>query len=98
MRAGDQVFVSIGAANRDPSVFAEPDRFDPGRPPAQHLSFGHGPHFCAGAALARAEGQEVIGRLLRLDPPLEDQELNATRARSAAFRRIAELTLTPVTP
>lgn len=95
VRVGDQVFVAIGAANRDPAVFVDPDRFDPGRSSGQHLSFGHGMHFCAGAALARAEGQEVILRLLRLDPPFETQELHATRARSAAFRRIAALRLTP---
>lgn len=94
VRAGDQVFVAIGAANRDPAVFADPDRFDASRGPAQHLSFGHGMHFCAGAALARAEGREVIQRLLRNNPPFEDQELHATRARSATFRRIAELELT----
>jgi pimeloyl-[acyl-carrier protein] synthase len=94
VRAGDHVFVAIGAANRDPAVFAEPDRFSARRAPAQHLSFGHGVHFCAGAALARAEGQAVIRRLLRLYPPFEDNELHATRAPSAAFRRIAGLELT----
>ena len=91
--AGDQVFVAIGAANRDPAVFAEPDCFDSRRAAAQHLSFGHGTHFCAGAALARAEGQAAIRRLLRLHPPFEDKELHATRAPSAAFRRVAELEL-----
>jgi pimeloyl-[acyl-carrier protein] synthase len=96
VKSGEQVFVAIGAANRDPAVFADPDRIDIGRAHQRHLSFGHGAHFCAGAALARAEGQEVIRRLLRLDPPLEDQELRVRRARSATFRRIDELELIPV--
>jgi cytochrome P450 len=93
VRRGEQVFVAIGAANRDPAVFADPDRMDLGRGHRHHLSFGHGTHFCAGAALARAEAQEVIGHLLRLDPPLEDRELRVTRARSATFRRIEALEL-----
>jgi pimeloyl-[acyl-carrier protein] synthase len=96
VKGGEQVFVAIGAANRDPAVFADPDRIDIGRAHQRHLSFGHGAHFCAGAALARAEGQEVIRRLLGLDPPLEDQELRLRRARSATFRRIDELELIPV--
>jgi pimeloyl-[acyl-carrier protein] synthase len=96
VRGGDQVFVAIGGANRDPAVFAGPDRIDVRRSHQRHLSFGHGAHFCAGAALARAESQEVIRRLLRLDPPLEDQELRVRRARSATFRRIDELELIPV--
>lgn len=93
VRRGEQVFVAIGAANRDPAVFADPDRMDLGRGHRHHLSFGHGAHFCAGAALARAEAQEVIGHLLRLDPPLEDRELQVTRAGSATFRRIDALEL-----
>jgi cytochrome P450 len=95
VRGGERVFVAVGGANRDPAVFADPDRVDIGRAHQHHLSFGHGAHFCAGAALARAEGQEVIRHLLRLDPPFEDQELRVTRSRSAAFRRVAELELAP---
>jgi hypothetical protein len=61
MKAGDTVRVGLGAANRDPEVFADPDRFDIRRkfavPP---LSFGAGPHFCVGAALARIEARMAI--------------------------------------
>jgi cytochrome P450 len=56
IRAGDTVRVGLGAANRDPEVFADPDRFDIRRTmPAPILSFGSGPHFCIGAALVRFE-------------------------------------------
>ncbi|MEV0830083.1 cytochrome P450 [Nonomuraea rubra] len=55
MRAGDLVLLDNGAANHDASVFADPDRFDIGRPAAPHLSFGHGSRYCIGAPLARIE-------------------------------------------
>jgi cytochrome P450 len=60
LRAGTRVTVLLGAANRDPEVFAEPHRFDIGRPDArEHLAFSAGIHYCVGAGLARAEA--VIG-------------------------------------
>jgi len=66
VRAGDKVVVSFTSANRDPSVFASPDRFDVRRQPNPHLVFGHGPHFCLGAHLARTQVRalfsEVLGR------------------------------------
>lgn len=61
IRAGDTVRVGLGAANRDPNVFADGDRFDIRRKmPAPILSFGTGPHFCIGSALARFEGQLAV--------------------------------------
>lgn len=61
IKAGDTVRVGLGAANRDPAVFANGDRFDIRRKmPAPILSFGTGPHFCIGSALARFEGQLAI--------------------------------------
>jgi cytochrome P450 len=68
---GDTVVPVLLAANRDPAVFAEPDAFDIGRSPNRHLGFGHGIHFCLGAALARMQATAAVGALLRRFPDLE---------------------------
>ena len=67
--AGSVMMAVIGAANRDPRIFEEPDRFDPKRPNARrNIAFGHGEHFCIGASLARTETRISFERLLaRLD-------------------------------
>ena len=65
MPAGTYVHIGIGAANRDPAQFPEPDRLDIRRQPNRHLAFGTGIHACAGMWLARMEGQVAIGRLVR---------------------------------
>jgi len=67
--AGTVVLGLIGAANRDPRVFQDPDRFDPKRRDARrNIAFGHGEHFCPGASLARAEARISFERILaRLD-------------------------------
>jgi cytochrome P450 len=62
--AGDKVVVSFTAANRDPAVFAGPAAFDITRAPNPHLVFGHGPHFCLGAHLARTQLRALFGELL----------------------------------
>ena len=64
LAAGTYIHIGIGAANRDPAQFAEPDRFDCGREPNRHLAFGSGVHMCLGAVLARMEGTIAIGRLV----------------------------------
>jgi cytochrome P450 len=61
---GDTVFLARQAANRDPSRFADPDRFDPTRAERRHLSFGYGPHFCLGQALARLDLDEALRAFL----------------------------------
>ncbi|BCL16961.1 cytochrome P450 [Micromonospora sagamiensis] len=68
--AGGRVLLLLGAGNRDPERFAEPSRFDPTRPHNQPLSFGGGPHYCLGAALARLEAQVAFPLLLRELPGL----------------------------
>ncbi len=61
---GQLVLVLTGAANRDPSRFADPDTFDPGRVDNHHLAFSIGPHYCLGAVLGRLEGRIAFPRLL----------------------------------
>jgi len=70
IRRGDYVHFLIGAANRDPARFAEPDAFEITRPDAANVSFGHGIHFCLGAPLARLEARIAIVRLLERMPAL----------------------------
>lgn len=62
--AGAFVLAMIGAANRDPSQFADADRFDVARDPNPHLAFGHGMHYCLGAPLSRLEGRIALADLL----------------------------------
>jgi len=70
VRAGDAVLPALAAANRDPDVFEDPDRLDITRESNPHMTFGHGPHFCVGAQLARLELQESLAELLARMPDL----------------------------
>ncbi|MGZ5184635.1 MAG: cytochrome P450 [Caldimonas sp.] len=80
-----QVTLCIGAANRDPEAFAEPDRLDIGRHPNRHVAFGSGIHQCVGMGLGRLEGAIAIGRFVSRFP---DYALAGApvRARRARFR------------
>ncbi len=71
MPEGTRLTLCIGAANRDPDQFTDPERFDVGRTPNRHLAFASGSHACAGMSLARLEGQIAIGRLLQRFPRYE---------------------------
>jgi cytochrome P450 len=68
---GESVLCLLGAANRDPAVYADPDRLDITRPNIRPMSFGGGIHFCLGAQLARIEGEIAIATLLRRLPNLK---------------------------
>ncbi len=65
LREGDAVVLLLGAANRDPAQFDDPETLDVGRSPNQHVAFGHGPHFCLGAQLSRLEGRVALPALVR---------------------------------
>jgi cytochrome P450 len=67
VKAGEPLTVAIAAVNRDPSAFPGPDRFDITRGAATHLGFGHGPHFCLGAAHARVQTEVALSALLNRD-------------------------------
>ncbi len=90
---GAMVIAAIGAANRDPAHFADPDRLDIRRRDNRHLSFGFGIHFCLGAPLARVEGQVAIGTLLRRRPRLELATATLTWRESSTLRGLKALPL-----
>ena len=88
---GDLVRVSLSAANRDPAVFADPDRFDPGRfgrgASRGHLAFAHGPHVCLGVHLARLEARSALDVILRRLPTLALDPSWPSRIRGLVFRK-----------
>jgi len=71
IREGDSVIGLLGAANRDPDVFASPDTLDVSRDPNPHVAFGHGVHFCIGAMLSRLEGRIAIPALVSRFPNMK---------------------------
>src|ERR1700760_2462709 len=81
--AGTPVTLCIGAANRDPAQFPDPETFDVGRTPNRHLAFASGPHQCAGMALARLAGAIAISRFLARFP---EYELNGDPVRGGRVR------------
>jgi cytochrome P450 len=86
--AGELVRVSIAGANRDPAVFADPDRFDLEREnAARHLAFAHGPHVCVGVHLARLEARTALAALLRRLPGLRLDPAQPASVRGLVFRK-----------
>ena len=89
MPAGTYVHLCIGAANRDPGQFSDPNRLDIRREPNRHLAFGFGIHTCAGNSLARMEAQVAIGKLVRRFRTIEraGEPVRGGRARFRGFLR-----------
>ncbi|MEP1356343.1 MAG: cytochrome P450 [Tateyamaria sp.] len=71
LNPGDEIALMLGAAGRDPAVFADPHQFDPARTKPAHLAFGGGLHFCVGAPLARLEMQIALPALFNHAPNLQ---------------------------
>ncbi|WP_328429367.1 cytochrome P450 [Streptomyces sp. NBC_00443] len=88
VRRGDLVVVSLAAANRDPEVFQDPDRFDLRRDNSRlQLAFAHGPHFCLGAHLARLETRTCLLALLDRLPGLRLDPASSTAPKGLVFRK-----------
>ena len=88
---GQVVIALLGAANRDPKIFPNPEQFEITRTPNQHLAFGDGIHFCLGAALARAEAQIAIGQLVQRFPRLKQEEQQPQWSDSFVLRGLKAL-------
>lgn len=86
IQKGQRILPMIGAANRDPAQFPDPDRLDIEREPNRHIAFGYGIHYCLGAPLARLEGQIVIGTVLDRMPNISLAEPSVEWQRSLAHR------------
>jgi cytochrome P450 len=86
--SGELVRISISAANHDPAVFPDPDRFDLGRVNARrHLAFAQGPHVCVGVHLARLEARAAVAALLRRLPGLRLDPERPSRVQGLVFRK-----------
>jgi hypothetical protein len=91
LRAGDSVAAVVGAANRDPDAFADPDRLDVARADNRHLAFSAGGHYCVGAPLARLEAQLALTTLLHRLPHLRLQTEALTWRQTAVLRGLQAL-------
>jgi cytochrome P450 len=80
IRKGELVMCMLGAANRDPEAFADPERLDITRDPNPHESFGGGIHYCIGAPLARVEGRVALSKLLARYSSIEVDTAHVTWA------------------
>ena len=95
IRKGDVVFLCMASANRDAEAFPDPDRFDitRGYIHSKHMSFGHGPHHCLGAGLARRELEIAFEVMLRRLPGLrlDEQQPPEVKCHSLVFRGFSRL-------
>jgi cytochrome P450 len=92
--AGQEVFLCLGAANRDPEQFTEPDRLNLRRQENRHLAFGQGIHYCLGAPLARLEAEIAFNTLLRRLQHMRLETTELVRSQSLVFRGIRSLPIT----
>ncbi|CAN5522304.1 cytochrome P450 [soil metagenome] len=88
---GDRVLAFLGAANRDPAAFPHPDRLDIERSPGRHLAFGHGIHYCVGAALSRLEAPLALTAVLERFPRVGPAPGGTRWKPNIAFRGLEEL-------
>ena len=93
IRKGELVMCMLGAANRDPEAFADPERLDITRDPNPHESFGGGIHYCIGAPLARVEGRVALSKLLARYSRIEVDTAHVTWANRINLRGLSELGL-----
>lgn len=91
IKQGDLVCFGFGAANRDPEQFPLPRQLDLARKPNRHLAFGHGLHYCVGAALARLEGQIAVNTVVRRLPNLRLETENLEWHRNFTLRGLKSL-------
>jgi cytochrome P450 len=91
IRRGQYILIFLGAANRDPDQFPDPDRLDVARTENKHVSFGSGIHFCLGAPLARLEGEIAIGTALRRMPAMRLATDTLEREPLLALRKLKSL-------
>jgi cytochrome P450 len=88
---GEQALIVLGACNRDPARYTDPDCLNLTRTGTSHLAFGGGPHFCVGAGLARLEAQETFKRIARSVSKLKPGSWSHTRDPTRTFRRVRTL-------
>ena len=93
LRRGDLVLPLVGAANRDPARYSQPDQFDITRDQGASLAFGSGPHVCLGAALTRIETELVFGQLLKRWPNIGLQDAVPQWGKNPAYRGLVTLPL-----
>jgi pimeloyl-[acyl-carrier protein] synthase len=94
IRSGDKVNLLLGAANRDPEKFPEPDRLKWNRKESSRLPFGSGIHYCLGAELARLQGQVALSRLIQRFPRMQLDAEKAERRKNIVLRGFKVLPVT----